>query len=190
MKQRIRNICDLLLGLLFISSVIIGYYKDIRYMSEYCFISGMLVGSIFVTSFFFGVFKKKVLPTWLYFDCMISIIIILVATIVIGLSLEGAFWFIHIINPILLFIYWIVFCNHMEIKKALWVLTDIVFPICYFVFAFILWKTVGICPFPASLILVNSSPLQVGLGVGLVVVIFIALGYALHFFNKKICGKN
>lgn len=190
MKEKIRNICDLLLGLIFILSVIVGYYKDIRYMSEYCFISGMLVGIIFILSFFYGTCKKKTLPTWLYFDCMINIFIIFIATIAIGLSLDGAFWFIHIINPLLIFCYWLIFCNHSKIKNNILILTDIVFPICYFIFSFILWKTVGICPFPANLIIINSSVGQMFLGVGLVLFLFIVLGYAFHFLNRLVYKKR
>jgi len=117
MKNKIRNVCDLVLGILFMVSVIAGYYKDISYMSEYCFISGIVVGAVFLFSFFYATYGKKRLPLWVYFDCMIAIVIIFIATIAIGLNLEGAFWFIHIINPILLFVYWCVFCNHNDIHK-------------------------------------------------------------------------
>lgn len=189
MKGKVRNICDLLLGLLFVASVIAGYYKEVSHMSEYCFISGLLVGCILIASFFYGRLKGKTLPTWLYFDCMINIVIIFIATIAIGLNLEGAFWFIHIINPLLLLCYWVVFCNHTTIRNHLVVVTDTVFPICYFVFAFILWKTVGICPFPASLLLIDRSIPQVIVGVGLVVLLFVVLGYALHFLNRFVSKK-
>lgn len=190
MKEKIKNIYELILGLLFIVSVILGYYKDISHMSEYCFISGMLVGIIFLTSFYMGRFKNKSLPTWLYFDCMVNIIIIFIATIAIGLSLEGAFWFIHIINPLLLFVYWCIFCDHSQFDKSMLVMTDTVFPICYFTFAAILWVTVGICPFPASLLLIDRSVIQVVLGVGAVLLIFIVLGYVLHFINKWVHGNT
>lgn len=186
MKSNIRNICDLLLGLLFITSVICGYYKDISHMGEYCFISGLLVGAIFVISSVCRMFQKKEFPVWLYFDCMISTIIILIATIAIRLNLEGAFWFIHIINPLVLFCYWLVCCDHGDIHDLRMICTAVVFPVCYFIFAFILYKAAGMCPFPASLLLVDCSAGQTALGVGLIILLFIVLGYAFHFLNQAI----
>ena len=45
--SKIRKYIDLTLSILFVLSVISGYYKDISHMSEYCFISGLLVGITF-----------------------------------------------------------------------------------------------------------------------------------------------
>lgn len=45
--NKIRKYIDLALSVLFISTAILGYYKDVSHMSEYCFISGILVGIIF-----------------------------------------------------------------------------------------------------------------------------------------------
>lgn len=166
-----------------------GYYKDVSHMSEYCFISGILVSIIFMISFVYRVCKKRALPTWLYFNCMISTIIIFIATIAIRLNLEGAFWFIHIINPLLLFCYWGIFCNHLEVRNHWIISTDLVFPISYFIFALVLYKTIGTCPFPANLILVDSSLKQTVLGVGFIIALFLLLGYGFHilnrFFNRK-----
>lgn len=50
--SKIRKYIELVLSILFIISVILGYYKDVSHMSEYCFISGILVGVIFFVSFF------------------------------------------------------------------------------------------------------------------------------------------
>lgn len=190
MKRKIRSICDLLISLLFLISVMMGYYKNISHMSEYCFISGMLVSIIFIISFVYGICKNRALPTWLYFNCMISTIIIFIATITIRLNLEGAFWFIHIINPLLLFCYWSTFCNHLEVQNNWIIGTDIVFPICYFIFASILYRTVGICPFPISLVLIDSSSGQVILGIGLMILLFLLLGYGFHFLNRFLNRKR
>jgi len=152
-------------------------------MSEYCFISGMLVGVILTASSVYGLRKGKTFPAWLYFDCMISTIIIFIATIAIRLNLEGAFWFIHIINPLLLFCCWCVFCDHTDMHVK-YIFTDIVFPVCYFIFAFVLYKSTGVCPFPVSLILVGSSAGQAALGVGALILLFILLGYVFHSLNR------
>lgn len=190
MKKMIKDFYELLTGLMFIWTIIAGYYKDISYMGEYCFISGIIVGIIFIISFINRVITKKDLPIWIYFDCMITILIIMIATIAIGLNLEGAFWFIHIINPILIFIYWCLFCNHQEISKKLWIATDTIFPLFYILFAFVLWKTTGKCPFPASMIFVEQPLWLILLSITVLIAIFLVLGFALHNVNRLINKKN
>ncbi|ROR25654.1 hypothetical protein EDD66_1104 [Mobilisporobacter senegalensis] len=152
-------------------------------MGEYCFISGMLTGAVFLFSFVYKVHDKKELPVWLYFDCMISLLVILIATVLIGLNLEGAFWFIHIINPIIVFLYWCFFCNHQNISNPALIATDIIFPLCYLFFAFILRGIWGITPFPASMIFEMGSIENVLLAMAALLVIFLILGYVLHLAN-------
>ncbi len=57
--SKIRKYVDLALSILFILSVILGYYKDFSHMSEYCFISGLLVGIIFFISYLYQQKREK-----------------------------------------------------------------------------------------------------------------------------------
>lgn len=68
-KDRIRNICDLILGILFISTAISGYYKDISYVSEYCFISGIIVGLVLIGSFIYFIKNGRYIAEWIYANC-------------------------------------------------------------------------------------------------------------------------
>jgi len=185
-KDRIRNICSLVLGILFISTTVLGYYKDVSYMSEYCFISGIIAGLILISSFIYYIKKRKYFPEWIYADCVVITIVIFIATIIIRLSLDGAFWFIHIINPILLFLYWCIFCNHNKISNQLLISTNLIFPICYVIFAQVVFVMTNKCPFPASLILVGNSRYVIICYIVGVCLIFLLLGYGLHFGNKFI----
>lgn len=189
MKNKIRTISDLILGLSFLISVILGYYKDVSYMSEYCFISGFLAGILFLISFFYGLKTGKTLSGWLYFACMVNIFVIFIATVSMGLNLEGAFWVIHIINPLLLLVYWAAFCNHAKIGKFRGILSVLVFPLIYFLFAYILYRTTGNCPFPAKLLLVGSTWPQILLGMLILVAALLALGALLHFLNVLVHRK-
>lgn len=185
-KQKIQNIFNLVLGILYILTTILGYYKNISYMSEYCFVSGIIIGLIFIFSFIHYINKKEFLPVWIYANCVVAAVIIFIATIVLKLRLEGAFWFIHIINPILLFTYWLLFCNHNEIKNQLIITTNLVFPLCYVVFAEVVFIITNKCPFPAELILVGNSwyvIIAYLFGIG---IILLMLGYSLHFTNRFI----
>ena len=92
--SKIRKYIDLALCFLFIISVVLVYYKYISHMSEYCFISGILVGITFFISFLWQQWQETPLPIYVYLACLVDIFVIFVATIAIGLNLEGAFWFI------------------------------------------------------------------------------------------------
>lgn len=188
-KDRIRNICNLILGILFITTTISGYYKDIGYMSEYCFISGIIVGLILIGSFIYYIKNKKHFPEWIYADCVVSTIVIFIATLIIKLSLEGAFWFIHIINPMLLFVYWCIFCDHNKINDPALISTDLIFPICYLIFAQVILVMTNKCPFPANLILVGNSWYVIICCIIGICFAFLLLGYGLHFSNRFINQK-
>lgn len=188
-KDRIRNIFDLILGVLFISTTISGYYKDISYMSEYCFISGIIVGLILIGSSICYIRKRKHFPEWIYADCVVTIMVILIATLIIKLSLEGAFWFIHVINPILLFVYWCIFCNHSKINNPLLISTNLVFPLFYIIFAKVIFIMTNKCPFPAKLILVGNPWYVVICYIIGICFVFLLLGYGLHFSNRFINQK-
>lgn len=188
-KDRIRKICDLILGVLFILTTISGYYKDISYMSEYCFISGIIVGLILIGSFICYIRKRKYFPEWIYADCVVTIMVILIATLIIKLSLEGAFWFIHVINPILLFMYWCIFCNHSKINNPSLISTNLVFPLFYIIFAKVIFIMTNKCPFPAKLILVGNPWYVVIYYIIGICFVFLLLGYGLHFSNRFINQK-
>lgn len=184
-KDKIRNICNLILGMLFVLTTILGYYKDVSYMSEYCFISGIIVGLILISSYVCN--KNKIcFPEWIYANCVVTTIVIFIATIIVNLSLEGAFWFIHIINPVLLFLYWCIFCDHTKIKNQLLIATNLIYPICYIIFAQAIFSITKKCPFPAKLILVGNSWYIIAYYIIGICFVFLLLGYGLHFSNKFI----
>lgn len=181
----IRRYIDLALGFLFILSVILGYYKDVSHMSEYCFVSGLLAGVMFFASSFSQQRDGRPLNTCIYLSCMTDIFIIFIATVSIGLNLDGAFWFIHIINPILLVIYWFLFCDQrtVELKSTVSV---VVFPLLYMLFAFVLFKMSGSCPFPASLIFMDHSGSVSLVLLAVLAVILWGLGCILHMLNRSV----
>jgi hypothetical protein len=181
--QKIRPVIDLGLGLLILISLILGYGKTPSHLTEYCFVSGLLSGILFLASFIRYTIVKKFFSSVYYFCSMISLLLIFIATLVIGLNLEGAFWFIHIINPLLVFTYWLVFCDHSTIKHKS-IMTAVILPFCWILFAFILWKAGFKCPFPASLIFIGN-PWYVSWLVILALSICIEiLSFLLHILHK------
>lgn len=183
--NKIRKYVDLTLSLLFILSVMLGYYKDVSHMSEYCFISGLLVGITFFLSFLHQQTHEKPLNACIYLACVVDIFIIFIATISIGLNLDGAFWFIHIINPIILVIYWFVFCDQRSMNRK-GTFSVVLFPLLYMLFAFVLFKISGSCPFPASLIFMDYTGFIPLVIIAVLAVILWALGWILHILNRFI----
>ena len=134
--------------------------------------------------------EKRFFPEWIYADCMITVFVIFLATIILRLNLDGAFIFIHIVNPILLFLYWAVFCNHNRIKKHLLIATCLVFPLVYLMIAKIVQLATGNCPFPARLIFEDTPLHLVIVYIVAVCLIFLLLSFILHFINKAIHKKT
>ena len=183
--SKIRKYIDLALSILLISSVILGYYKDLSHMSEYCFVSGLLVGITFFISYLYQKKHEKLLNACIYLACTADIFVIFIATVSIGLNLEGVFWFIHIINPIILLIYWFVFCDQMFMNGK-GTISVVVFPLLYMLFAFVFFEISGSCPFPASLIFTDYTGfVPLALLVGLAIILWM-LGYAFHMLNRFI----
>lgn len=187
--SKIRKYIDLFLSILFVVSSILGYYKDISHMSEYCFISGMVVGIIFFASFLRQQKQDKALATCVYLACFVDIFVIFIATVAIGLNLEGAFWFIHIINPIAIAFYWFIFCDQRSMN---WkgTFSVIGYPLLYMLFAFILFKVSGKCPFPASLIFMDYGGIVSFIIIIALAIILWVLGYIFHMLNKLIGKKR
>ena len=187
--SKIRKYIVLALSILFVLSVILGYYKDVSHMSEYCFISGLLVGIVFFISYLYQQKHEKALNACIYLACLVDIFIIFIATVSIGLNLDGAFWFIHIINPIILLIYWFVFCDQ-RIMNWKGTFSVVLFPLLYMLFAFILFKISGNYPFPASLIFMDYTGfIPLAIIVALAIVLWV-LGCILHMLNRLIRRKK
>lgn len=185
---RIRKYIDLILSILFILSVVLGYYKDVSHMSEYCFISGLFVGITFFISYLRQQVHNKPLNACIYLACVVDIFIIFIATVTVRLNLDGAFWFIHIINPIIILIYWFVLCDQ-RIMKWKETLSVVVFPLLYMLFAFVLLKINGSCPFPASLIFMDYSGFMSLVILSVLAVILWVFGCMFHMLKKLVQRK-
>ena len=188
-KERIRSICDLLMGMLVLTASVAGYAGHPDCMGEYCFVSGITTGIVFISSFIYRIRSGKSFSEWVYAACSVITMMILIATMILGLKLSGAFIFIHLIDPLLMFAYWAYFCDHNKTKKIINVLTVLIFPVFYTVLSGALMKITGNCPFPASLVLTgHTPPVTAGIVAG-VYMLFLLLGCGYYFGNKSIRSK-
>lgn len=192
-KNKIRAVCDLAVAALTLTAVLCGYLGFFDHMGEYCFLSGVLVGLFFTASFISAVVRKKFFPEWLYCAAMLTLLIIFIATVAIGLNLDGAFIFIHIVNPLVIFLYWCVFCDHTSFKNRAKLLVVLVFPLCYMLFSFIMYKATGNCAFPANMVFVEVELWQSLLEILALAAILAALSFIFDALNRlvhKLLRKN
>lgn len=189
MKNKIRKVCDLVLGLIVLTATFMGYYGQWEYLGEYCFISGIIIGIIFLSSFIYRIKTGKSFCVWVYACCSVSTILIFIATLVLGLNLNGAFIFIHIVDPILILAYWIFFCDHTGLRSRKGIFAVLLWPSFYLMLSEVMLQVTGRCAFPASLILTEHSPLvTVGLVLA-VLAVFLLFGCIYHFGNRLIRSK-
>ena len=142
-----------------------------------------------ITSYLHQQKHEEALHSCIYLACLVDIFIIFIATIFIGLNLDGAFWFIHIINPIILFIYWFMFCDQ-RIMNWKGTFSVVLFPLLYILFAFVLFKISGKCPFPTSLIFMDYTGFIPLVIIVVIAIVLWVLGYILHMLNRLIRRKK
>lgn len=124
MKNKVVCFCNLALGLLYIATTVWGYsiafpMKEYIHLAEWCCISGLLGGTFYLFAFIYEFVTKKKLNAIFYLNTAVVLSLILIATIIMQLNVDEAFVFIHIVNPILILIYFFVFCDCSENKKIL-----------------------------------------------------------------------
>ena len=186
MKVKAKAISELVLGILFVVMTTLGYYQETSHMWEYCFLSGLTVGIVMLASFVYSLVTKKQVPAWIHLACTTDVLLIMMATIAMGLNLDGAFWFIHIINPALLLVFWFVFCDGRSIRRPQFVGITLAFPIAYLAVSFVRLKITGLCAFPADRIL-RWTPQIIALPIVLVLsIVVLLLGFGLYALNRLI----
>ena len=178
-KNKFGNIFAIFIGILYIAAIIWGYYqaipmKNYIYLAEWCFISGVAGGLFYTFTFFYQQIKRKKVSQILFLDITVILELIFIATITIQLNLGGAFWYLHVIGPLLVLIHFLFFCDCREIGKPILIFTSIIFPIGYIIFIAIIYALCGDAPFPVNMIFEqNSVGIELGMITGLSVLILL-----------------
>lgn len=135
-KNKLGNVSALLIGILYIATTVWGYYaafptREYIHLSEWCCVSGIAGGIFYIFSFFYQQHKGKKVNTVFFLDFTVVLELIFIATLILRLNLDGAFWFLHVINPVLVLVHFLLFCNCREITHRKLLFTSIIFPVCY-----------------------------------------------------------
>ncbi len=105
-----KNIVKMAAGLLMILSVLIGYMPQPEYLVELTCVSNTLGGLLLLADGILGITKNKNFPNSFYHNIAVSIFIVFLVCMgsfsgVYKFNFNGAFFFMHIINPIMIMIY-------------------------------------------------------------------------------------
>jgi hypothetical protein len=90
-------------------------------------------------------FGGKEIPKILYlnFTLLLLLVFLVCMAFINEFQFSGAFIFLHILNPVLLAIYYFVFCNMNDIKRATNVLSVMIMPLLYLVFSVVYGQVTG-----------------------------------------------
>lgn len=129
---------------LFISTALCAYRGRSGFLHELTFLSNFSSG-VFLSGTFLVRRSGRKVPQILYFDCMMLLFLVLiVCTAFTGVfKFNGPFFFLHMLNPLLMILYYFLFCDMNRVHKARQVLSALAAPFLYLIFAAVYGKTTG-----------------------------------------------
>ena len=117
----VKNIAKIMMGLLMLAVVFIGYIPQPEYLIELTCVSNTLGGLLLLTDGIFSITKKKTCPNSFYLNITVSLLVVYFVCIgsltgAYKFNFNGAFFFMHVINPIAFLIYYMLFVNEHDRK--------------------------------------------------------------------------
>ena len=143
----IRNIVKIIVGVVMIVCVLIGYIPQPEYLVELTCISNTIGGLLLLADGIFNITKKKNFLSTFYLNVTVSILMVFLVcmgslTGVYKFNFKGAFFFMHVINPIVFISCYILFINEQR-RKMRFVLTAPIMIMVYFLFDYIRCRFTG-----------------------------------------------
>lgn len=142
-----KNIVKIGAGLLMVASVFIGYMPQPEYLVELTCISNTLGGLLLLADGIFGITKKKAFPNSFYLNVAVSIFMVFLVCMgslagAYKFNFSGAFFFMHVINPIAFVTCYMLFVNERG-RKIRVVLTAPILTVAYLLFDYIRYRLTG-----------------------------------------------
>lgn len=143
----IKNAIKIAVGLLMLVNVLIGYIPQPEYLVELTCLSNTLGGLLLLTDGTLNITKKKSFPNSFYLNVAVSILMVFLVcmgsfTGAYNFNFKGAFFFMHVVNPIAFVICYMLFVNEQG-RKIRFVLTAPIMIMLYFLFDYIRSRFVG-----------------------------------------------
>jgi len=142
-----KNIVKIMLGLLMLVIVFFGYIPQPEYLIELTCVSNTLGGLLLFTDGIFSITKKKTCPNSFYLNVTVSLLVVFFVcmgslTGAYKFNFSGAFFFMHVINPIAFLIYYMIFISEHD-RKIKSALTAPIITMTYFLFDYTRYKFTG-----------------------------------------------
>lgn len=118
--KNIKAYISIAIGILFCGSVLIGYMPIPKYVIELTCISNLFIGILLLFTGINMLKKRDKIPSIIYHMCLVMILTICIVSCIGHFNLHGAFFFLHLVNPLVFLIYYIAFIDDTKsIRKVL-----------------------------------------------------------------------
>lgn len=143
----IKNIIKIVAGLLMIVAVFIGYIPQPKYLVELTCVSNTLGGLLLLTDGILNIARKRTYLNSFYLNVTVSILIVFFVCMgsfigAYNFNFNGAFFFMHVINPIGYITCYMFFINEQD-RTMKNVLTAPIMSMTYFLFDYIRCQFTG-----------------------------------------------
>ena len=111
MERNIKAYISIALGVLFCGSVLIGYIPIPNYVIELTCISNSCIGILLLFTGINVLAKKKTIPSTIYHMWLVAILLVCIISCVGHFNFCGAFFFLHLVNPVMFLAYYMIFID-------------------------------------------------------------------------------
>lgn len=187
---KLESMISVLLGVMFIALVLIAYWGNFQYTYELTFLSNALTGLFLLITT--GLKRKgKEIPQILYLDFTVLLFMVFLICIafISEFTFTGAVFFLHVIDPLALLVSFFLFIDMNKVNKVSSVLTIIIMPLTYLLFAVIFGRITDNYIY----FFLNYKEKGIAYSVIFVCVVavgLIVIGYGIFFFNRYLHRKT
>ena len=119
MERNIKAYISIALGVLFCGSVLIGYIPIPQYVIELTCISNSCIGILLLFTGINMLTKKKKIPSIIYHMWLVVILLVCIISCVGHFNFNGAFFFLHLVNPVMFLTYYMIFIDDSKKMKKM-----------------------------------------------------------------------
>lgn len=187
-----RNIIKIFVGLMMIITVLIGYIPQPTYLMELTCISNMLGGLLLLVDGVLGIIKREFHLNSFYLNIAVSIFVVFLVCIgsltgTYKFNFNGAFLFLHVINPIAFLSCYMIFVNERD-RNIKSIMNSSTMIMLYLLFDYIYYQFTG--KFVYGFIeLSNTSLIGIITG-GIIIYAFMCLFSLIPFTINKFFHKK
>lgn len=184
----------LFIAILMISTALLGYLPEPQFMSELTFLSNFIIGLLFLVSAVRLFQKKTPLPNVIFLGSLTTIMLVFLVCAgslsgVYHMNFKGAYFFLHVVNPLLVLFYYFAFIRESTTEKKRLLFFVPLPAVLYLLMDYIVGEIHGSFQYgffkPAAL---NGG--SAFLILAMLYVILIALGTALFQINRQVHSKR